>query len=771
MLRPKQNAKNRIRGSILFTSILLISLFCVFYQVNHINNPALRKYLTDDGSKIETFNRRRLSTTQAASSEDDCPESQTVINWPVPLDRNNWWGLPVYLLGLAWMFTGMAIVCDEYFVPALEVVADSLEISEDVAGATLMAAGGSAPEFFTSFIGTFQESDIGFGTIVGSAVFNVLFVIGMCAIFSKEVLELTWWPLFRDVCYYIFALTMLSIVFKVSSPDEIYWYEALILFCLYLIYICIMKFNQDLHDMLMNLTGQDTGAPIEPVNFNKPTNFRAGILHLLIGEKSLFETIPYRVIADIKGDLEDTFSKFDSNGDGTVDRSEFADVFAQLGTALDENELKDLFNELDSDKDGAIEFEEFSKWYVGSEQRIEIEMKELFDQYDYDPKDGTISHDALIDLIRAAGIEDQNEIDEAESHLSIAAGGPSTPKRNAVTKGDGVDTAKEMIDEIQSVHASGKAEEGLWRLDSGKTATIKDDQVIWFDTSTSPISINDDVVSLEYEGNKHRGLYGWKRDESKRKVQTIQWFDGDIWQKRDNEAITFTVFKEWYTDQVFYKKKIAKASEDAEHVSTLGELLVFPTNAGCSGIFWWCFSIIFMLLFYFTIPDVRRYGRGTLKWALAEFGLSIGWIGVFSVCLVDWASMIGDLFNIPSVVMGVTILAAGTSIPDLLSSIIVAKRGFGDMAVSSSVGSNIFDILFCLPVPWFCYSMANSKPVIVASGNLGISIAVLIAMISAVILVIIFNEWKMTLNLGYTMFVLYFIFLAQHLAQEDWSCV
>ena len=37
-------------------------------------------------------------------------------------------------------------------------------------------------------------------------------------------------------------------------------------------------------------------------------------------------------------------------------------------------------------------------------------------------------------------------------------------------------------------------------------------------------------------------------------------------------------------------------------------------------------------------------------------------------------------------------MAAGTSIPDLITSVIVAKKGFGDMAVSSSVGSNIFDV-------------------------------------------------------------------------------
>ena len=55
----------------------------------------------------------------------------------------------------------------------------SIGISEDVAGATFMAAGGSAPELFTSMIGVFIAfSDVGIGTIVGSAVFNILFVIG-----------------------------------------------------------------------------------------------------------------------------------------------------------------------------------------------------------------------------------------------------------------------------------------------------------------------------------------------------------------------------------------------------------------------------------------------------------------------------------------------------------------------------------------------------------------------------------------------------------------
>lgn len=51
--------------------------------------------------------------------------------------------------------------------------------------------------------------------------------------------------------------------------------------------------------------------------------------------------------------------------------------------------------------------------------------------------------------------------------------------------------------------------------------------------------------------------------------------------------------------------------------------------------------------------------------------------------------------------MGLTFVAAGVSVPDALSSIAVIKEGYGDMAVSNAVGSNVFDILICLGLPWF----------------------------------------------------------------------
>ncbi|NXX53394.1 NCKX1 protein, partial [Scopus umbretta] len=155
-------------------------------------------------------------------------------------ERRQGW-VVLHIFGMMYVFVALAIVCDEYFVPALGVITEKLQISEDVAGATFMAAGGSAPELFTSLIGVFiSHSNVGIGTIVGSAVFNILFVIGTCALFSREILHLTWWPLFRDISFYIVDLLMLILFFLDSVID---WWESLLLLTAYATYVFTMKQN------------------------------------------------------------------------------------------------------------------------------------------------------------------------------------------------------------------------------------------------------------------------------------------------------------------------------------------------------------------------------------------------------------------------------------------------------------------------------------------------------------------------------------------------
>jgi hypothetical protein len=85
----------------------------------------------------------------------------------------------LYVLIIVHIFVGIAILADDFFVPSLEALSEALDLSEDVAGATFMAAGSSAPELFTALAGVAVESDVGVGTIVGSAVFNILVIVAL----------------------------------------------------------------------------------------------------------------------------------------------------------------------------------------------------------------------------------------------------------------------------------------------------------------------------------------------------------------------------------------------------------------------------------------------------------------------------------------------------------------------------------------------------------------------------------------------------------------
>ena len=128
----------------------------------------------------------------------------------------------------------------------MDLIAEKWGLSDDVAGATLMAAGGSAPELFTSAIGTFTGSSVGFGAIVGSAVFNILFVVGVCTVLTPGGLKLTWYPIVRDSSYYVLVLAVLVVFFSENSPHVIDWYEALMLHGMYWLYVFIMTRSEDI---------------------------------------------------------------------------------------------------------------------------------------------------------------------------------------------------------------------------------------------------------------------------------------------------------------------------------------------------------------------------------------------------------------------------------------------------------------------------------------------------------------------------------------------
>merc|ERR1711903_33147 len=136
-------------------------------------------------------------------------------------------------------------------------------------------------------------------------------------------------------------------------------------------------------------------------------------------------------------------------------------------------------------------------------------------------------------------------------------------------------------------------------------------------------------------------------------------------------------------------------------------------------------------------------------------------ITVLSYVMVVLMEKIGCAWGISSFIMGITFLAMGTSVPDALGSLAVAKKGEGDMAVSNAVGSNVFDICMGLGLPWFiklCIDAGKDCNYIYicnADKDVLPSIFILLGIIVVLFSVFYVGKWKLYPQSGYVLFGTY----------------
>lgn len=152
-----------------------------------------------------------------------------------------------------------------------------------------------------------------------------------------------------------------------------------------------------------------------------------------------------------------------------------------------------------------------------------------------------------------------------------------------------------------------------------------------------------------------------------------------------------------------------------------------------------------------TFPQAKHY-----YWL---FAVSIIWITALSWVLVESAVGVAHILGVPEVIIGLTILAAGTSIPDTISSVIVAKQGRVDMAVSNAIGSNIFDILFGLGLPWLIAFFVYGGVILVDTQNLLSSVFLLFFTVFVIFFLLLVQRWHLGKKSGLFLIALYIMYL------------
>ncbi len=143
----------------------------------------------------------------------------------------------------------LSVITDRFFVESLDAISHRWKLPPSVAGASLMAVGSSAPELSIAVLSLFKEggahSDLGIGTIVGSAVFNILVITGVCAVIREAKIHLP--AVIRDTVFYLGSILLLLIVFfdgRITRTD------ALILLAFYIVYLAFL--------FLFRMPGEET---------------------------------------------------------------------------------------------------------------------------------------------------------------------------------------------------------------------------------------------------------------------------------------------------------------------------------------------------------------------------------------------------------------------------------------------------------------------------------------------------------------------------------
>ena len=125
---------------------------------------------------------------------------------------------------------------------AFAAVSSKLKISSLIAGGVFLAASSSTPEFFTSFSGVVLHKvfEVGIGTVLWSALFNLCVIIGVCSLY-KSPLHVNPRIYKRDMPFYgisLFALVFLSLDKIFTKTD------FMILVFIYVIYVIILLFDK-----------------------------------------------------------------------------------------------------------------------------------------------------------------------------------------------------------------------------------------------------------------------------------------------------------------------------------------------------------------------------------------------------------------------------------------------------------------------------------------------------------------------------------------------
>ncbi|MDX1579186.1 MAG: sodium:calcium antiporter, partial [Gemmatimonadota bacterium] len=106
-------------------------------------------------------------------------------------------------------------------------------------------------------------------------------------------------------------------------------------------------------------------------------------------------------------------------------------------------------------------------------------------------------------------------------------------------------------------------------------------------------------------------------------------------------------------------------------------------------------------------------GERGLSWALMRIAVGLPCLVFGAHWLLDAAEAIAIAFHVPEAVIAATMIAVGTSLPELASTLAAVVRGLGDIAIGNVIGSNVFNLGLVLGTAALIRPLALSPTLVV----------------------------------------------------------
>lgn len=565
-------------------------------------------------------------------------------------------GVLIYVFLMLYSFWILAKLCDGHLTRSLEVIVERLGLSEDVAGATFLAMASSAPELFCSVIATFvMENPSGVGNIVGSALFNLLCIIGVLPVVSKTgPLAIWWYPTARDSMFYLIAILEMFIFIE---DGRILMYEALVMCFSYAAYVAYFTRNEWIVERLGLVVPDEAGVDAsdepdaEDTEAEKPEAEKP--------EAEVEETVvcPTAISVVLDNGLEkepDVKTVEDSQAPlEKVDVSQISDTDGHCGRVLSERE------DLDYVHLGWLPFGSGAGQHKPPVLTAELVAAPTPTSLETVREEKmTAPAPPLVEALPCATVHGAALSNDCPSDM----GGVSETSKSCIK-----DAAKDTDRQVAQRQSKGR---------------------------------------VSHRGGSAEGCVS-SGASAMRAVRRASSVNGPPLPSAD---------------------KIDEETGEEESVRQC------PTEP-------------MMFIIDLCMPTQET-------WIISSFGVCSLWIAGFTYFMVDSATRVGCVIDVPITVMSLIVLAAGTSVPDMIASMAVAREGHADMAAANAVGSNTFDILLGLGFPWLIATMAG-KEIEVPKQQIQEALSILLASLLIYVAALAANKWMLDRKIGILLLLIY----------------